>query len=152
MHTFIHIYIDAYTWTHVYLPIYIPKFIYIHITYININVCLSTCKISTCTQHICVYALINTDSHIHLCQYTHICIHTNIHTCTHACLAVYIYTYNIQVFLHTHIYIYICVCVCVLLGGWGMKNFYGTSGHSDLKDAKWHPKQYHRSYWLATVR
>ena len=26
------------------------------------------------------------------------------------------------------------------------KNFYGTSGHTDLKDAKRHPKQYHRSY------
>ena len=28
----------------------------------------------------------------------------------------------------------------MLSGGWVMKNFYDTSGHSDLKDAKWHPK------------
>ena len=42
--------------------------------------------------------------------------------------------------------------VLVLPGSWVMLNFYGTSGHTDLKDAKWQPKQYHRSYWPATIR
>ena len=35
-------------------------------------------------------------------------------------------------------------CEWLLSGGWVMKNLYGTSSHTDLKDAKWHPKQYHR--------
>ena len=30
--------------------------------------------------------------------------------------------------------------------------FWYVLNHTDLKDAKWHPKQYHRWYWPATIR
>ena len=97
---------------------------YIYTTYIHIHACLATHNISTCVQHICIYALIHIfiaykDRCIHTYVQTHgcVCIDSDIHACSSTYIHTYLHAnmlaYNHECLatqiLHRFIHAYICI-------------------------------------------